>query len=134
MTDRDEQRVKRFLKEQSHEISDNGFTQRVLSRLPERQQTGINTALLNNLWTAGCLLIFTAIWVKSGNWHELPENLHIHIQTLLFQLSATEAYILEKIHSYALNLAWVKNEWWKFGTVLLLFSLLKLHETHRYSR
>ncbi len=111
MTDKDEQLVKKFLKEESHEVSDNGFTQRVLSQLPERQQTGINTALLNSLWTAGCLFVFTVIWLMSENWHELPANLHIYTQTLLIQLSATGANILEKIHTWTLSLTWSKNEW-----------------------
>lgn len=130
MTDKDEQLVKRFLKEQSHGIPDNGFMQRVLSQLPEQQQRGINTTLLNSLWTAGCLLVFTIIWLMSENWHELPANLHTYTQTLF----ATGANILEKIHTRAFSLTWSRNEWWQFGTVLLLFSLLKLHETHRYSR
>ena len=51
VSDIDEQLVRQFFAEQTAEIPDNGFTQRVISRLPRRSEQR-----LNRLWTALCTL------------------------------------------------------------------------------
>lgn len=58
---RDELLVKKFFDENKIEIPDNGFSRRVMRRLPDRMRR------LNRIWTAVCIALGVIMCVKF-NW------------------------------------------------------------------
>lgn len=57
--DRDELLVRKFFDENKIELPDDGFSRRVMRRLPDRARR------LNRIWTAVCLLLGALIAVKN---------------------------------------------------------------------
>ena len=64
VSDIDEQLVRQFFAEQTAEIPDNGFTQRVISRLPRRSEQW-----LNRLWIALCTLAGVILFMAGCGWN-----------------------------------------------------------------
>ena len=52
-----------FQAARSEQIEDNGFTHRVMTRLPERQ------ARLSRLWTVACLVVGLIVFTLIGGWN-----------------------------------------------------------------
>ncbi len=63
MENLEEQLVNQFLHEQTTEIPDNGFSQRVMNALPDNRERR-----LNHLWVALCTLIGVAAFYFGHGW------------------------------------------------------------------
>ena len=57
MKDNDEELIARFFADNRQEIADDGFTRRVMERLPGK------ALWLNRLWTAACMLVGLGLFV-----------------------------------------------------------------------
>ena len=66
MEDKSDILLKQFFAEASQQqIADDGFTERVMARLPERRACGVQC--LARMWTLFCLLVAVGIfWIVSG--------------------------------------------------------------------
>jgi hypothetical protein len=79
------------------QIADNGFTERVVSRLPQR-----DVRKLSHLWTAFCVVVAVALFVMVRGWEAVGYALLMWAnnigatqqQLLLFALSAGVAGLL----------------------------------------
>ena len=63
VTDIDEQLIRKFFAEQTAEIPDNGFTLRVMNRLPGRSEQW-----LNRLWIALCTIVGVVVFFVGRGW------------------------------------------------------------------
>ena len=52
-----------FQAARAEQLPDNGFTHRVMTRLPERQLR------LSKLWTAACIVLGVVVFTLSGGWN-----------------------------------------------------------------
>lgn len=66
----DEKLIERFFSENPVKIDDDGFTRRVMHRLPDRM------VWLNRLWTACCAVILVLVIMKCGLLTWLSGSLH----------------------------------------------------------
>lgn len=53
-----------FLAAREERLADDGFTGRVMARLPQRQER------LSRLWTAACVVAATALFTALGGWQQ----------------------------------------------------------------
>lgn len=60
-------------------VADNGFTQRVMQRLPQRADW------FSRLWTAGCIAVFVVLFVVFRGWELLAVHFEGVLRTLLAQ-------------------------------------------------
>ena len=64
MTQNDEQMLEQFFQEaRQKQVADNGFTEKVMRRVPDR-----SAMRLSHLWTAFCLLACVALFVFGRGW------------------------------------------------------------------
>lgn len=69
--------LRQFFSEAAQQtIADNGFTERVMRRLPSR----INW--FNRLWTAFCIVVFAVLFVVLHGWELLVVQLEVLVRTL----------------------------------------------------
>ena len=61
----EEQLIGRFFAENTVELQDCGFTNRVMRRLPDR------SVCLNRIWTAICLVAAVAVFILTKGWISL---------------------------------------------------------------
>lgn len=94
MEKKDEEMLVRFMHEQKKEVEDNGFSRKVMRRLP--QQHRLANRIFNILCTGVCLLLFY-----------LLDGVAIMFNTMQQLLaSLTEHNLLENISPAALCIAW----------------------------
>lgn len=78
MTNDNDQLLQQFFSEAARqEIADNGFSRRVMSRLPSR----INW--FTRIWTACCVLIAVVLFYVSNGWELLLASLEVLVRTAL---------------------------------------------------
>lgn len=67
MTDKDNIMLEEFFKQAAQQqIEDNGFTERVMQSLPERNY--VMAHRLSHLWTIFCVLVGAALFFVFGGW------------------------------------------------------------------
>jgi hypothetical protein len=77
MDKQNEQLLQQFLSEAAQQtIADNGFTERVMSRLPVR-----NMKLFTRIWTACCILIAAVLFTLFHGWELLFMQLEVLVRT-----------------------------------------------------
>lgn len=79
-----------FMAARNEELPDNGFTQRVMLMLTERERR------LSRLWTAVCVMAATVVFTLIGGWQQVANGIvnvltGMHTTTQLLQLSACAA-------------------------------------------
>ena len=83
--EQDEALLEQFFAAQRIEIEDNGFSQRVMRRLPSR------TSRLNRLWTLLCVVLGLVFFFVVRGWQALADAVTIVLRTLpaqdVFQLT-----------------------------------------------
>ena len=86
MTDNDNRLIEAFFSEAAQQqIEDNGFTQRVMDRLPD---TGVSlTHRLSRLWTLFCVVIGGVLFLVFNGWESLKASLRILFETAVTSLS-----------------------------------------------
>ena len=77
MDKQNEQLLQQFFSEAAQQtIADNGFTERVMSRLPVR-----NMKLFTRIWTACCILIAAVLFTLFHGWELLFMQLEVLVRT-----------------------------------------------------
>ena len=68
-------------------IADDGFTERVMQRLPQTSHvtSHVSTKLFNRLWTAFCIVVFAVLFVAFHGWELLTIQFEVMLQTLAVQ-------------------------------------------------
>ena len=94
MEDKDELLLKDFFKEHRQEIADNGFSRRVMNRLPERR-----VWLLSNVLSVLTAILAVGLFVVNGGVRLLGETLREVFQSITFDatlpsLSQTEPWAI----------------------------------------
>lgn len=83
--EQDEALLEQFFAAQRIDIADNGFSQRVMRRLPSR------TSRLNRLWTLLCVVLGLVFFFVVRGWQALADAVTIVLRTLpaqdVFQLT-----------------------------------------------
>ena len=67
------------------QIADNGFTERVMQRLPQHTSLAARRTLLTRLWTASCIVVFAVLFVVFHGWELLTIQFEVMLQTLSVQ-------------------------------------------------
>ena len=70
------------------QVADNGFTQRVMHRLPKRVDW------FSRLWTAGCIAVFAVLFVVFHGWELLAVHFEVLLRTLLAQSFSVDLSML----------------------------------------
>ena len=65
----DEELIGKFFAEQTFDVADHGFTNRVMHRLPDR------SVRLNKIWTAVCAIAVVAVFILTKGWIPLLGSL-----------------------------------------------------------
>ena len=60
----------------SQQLADDGFSQRVMRRLPQR------TNWYTRLWTLGCIAVFAVLFIVLRGWEVLAVQLEVLLRTL----------------------------------------------------
>lgn len=77
MTDKDNQLIASFFQHAAEEqIADNGFTRRVINRLPA------DTVRQSHLWTLFCVVIAVVLFYVSGVWVDVLINIKVFVANL----------------------------------------------------
>ena len=85
MTDKDNLLIEEFFKRASQQqIEDNGFTERVMKRLPESQQEKAHR--LSLLWTLFCVVLSVVLFFVFGGWEALKAGIMVVLQTVFTSL------------------------------------------------
>ena len=53
-----------FQAARAERLADNGFSRRVVARLPQRQER------LSHIWTAACVVVAVAVFILAGGWQQ----------------------------------------------------------------
>lgn len=74
------------------QLADNGFSHRVMMRLPERQQR------LSQIWTWGCVIVAVAVFIFIGGGQQVAAGIirvlsSVHTTTQLLQLMVCGAVL-----------------------------------------
>lgn len=78
--DRDDILLKAFFQQAAQQqIADEGFTERVMQRLPRSEY---NLRRFNRLWTAFCVAVFAVLFVAFRGWELLAVQLEVLLRTL----------------------------------------------------
>ena len=86
MTEDNDLLLKQFFQEASQQqIADNGFTERVMQRLPQHTSLAARRTLLTRLWTASCIVVFAVLFVVFHGWELLTIQFEVMLQTLSVQ-------------------------------------------------
>ena len=68
----DDQLLKQFFQSAKDvEIADNGFTERVIQRLPKERER-----VLSRLWTTLCIAVFMLLFVVLSGWHTIFNGIY----------------------------------------------------------
>lgn len=74
---KDELLIRKFFKENKADIPDNGFTCRVMKRLPDRTQR------LNRIWTAICIALGVVVATRFDWWNALSSQVKNITETVM---------------------------------------------------
>ena len=78
--------IKQFFQQAAQQqIADNGFTERVMQRLPQHTSLAARRTLLTRLWTASCIVVFAVLFVVFHGWELLTIQFEVMLQTLSVQ-------------------------------------------------
>ena len=78
--------IKQFFQQAAQQqIADNGFTERVMQRLPQHTSLAARRTLLTRLWTASCIVVFAMLFVVFHGWELLTIQFEVMLQTLSVQ-------------------------------------------------
>ena len=94
MTDNNEQLIQDFFAEHMPEIEDNGFTERVMRRLP------VPVRRINRIWTAICAAAGVAAFVLLQGWNDCS-----NIWADIVGYAATCAHSIDIVHMQPLTFA-----------------------------
>ena len=88
MTDKDNLLIEEFFKQAAQQqIEDNGFTEKVMAQIAEReQQTSTATRHLSLLWTWFCVAVALALFFVLGGWESLKASIMVLASTALTSL------------------------------------------------
>jgi len=83
MTEDNELLLKQFFSSAAQQqIADEGFTARVMQRLPQRERLVFNLRWFNRLWTLLCVAVFIAVFIALRGWELLAIHLEVMLRTL----------------------------------------------------
>ena len=86
MTEDNDLLIKQFFQQAAQQqIADNGFTERVMQRLPQHTSLAARRTLLTRLWTASCIVVFAMLFVVFHGWELLTIQFEVMLQTLSVQ-------------------------------------------------
>jgi uncharacterized membrane protein YidH (DUF202 family) len=86
MTEDNDLLIKQFFQQAAQQqIADNGFTERVMQRLPQHTSLAARRTLLTRLWTASCIVVFAVLFVAFHGWELLTIQFEVMLQTLSVQ-------------------------------------------------
>ena len=84
MIDNDERLLQQFFSEAANQkIEDNGFTERVMQRLPAAQNSWLSR--FSTLWTIFCVSVFAVLFVVFRGWELLAVQLEVMLRTMATQ-------------------------------------------------
>ena len=84
MIDNDERLLQQFFSEAAHQkIEDNGFTERVMQRLPVVRRSPLNR--FSRLWTLFCVSVFTVLFIVFHGWELLAVQFEVMLRTMAAQ-------------------------------------------------
>ena len=85
MTDKDNIMIEDFFKQAAQQkIEDNGFTERVMAQITEREQKSVAlTRHLSLLWTLFCVAVALALFFILGGWESLKASIMVLMSTAL---------------------------------------------------
>ena len=88
MTDKDNIMIEDFFKQAAQQqIEDNGFTEKVMAQIAEREQlTSTATRHLSLLWTWFCVAVALALFFVLGGWESLKASIMVLASTALTSL------------------------------------------------
>ena len=93
MTEDNDLLLKQFFQEVAQQqIADNGFTERVMQRLPQHTSLAARRTLLTRLWTASCIVVFAVLFVVFHGWELLTIQFEVMLQTLSVQTGGYRAF------------------------------------------
>jgi hypothetical protein len=80
MDKHDEQLLQQFFSEAAQQtVEDNGFTERVMNRLPKRVKT------YTRLWTAFCILVAAVLFTVFHGWELLLVQIEVFLRTTVVE-------------------------------------------------
>lgn len=86
MTENDDRLIERFFKEASaQQIADDGFTERVMSSLPDARPS--KTRQLSRLWTWFCIFVGGLMFFLLNGWESLKASVLAILNTMFTSLS-----------------------------------------------
>ena len=86
MTEDNDLLLKQFLQEAAQQqIPDNGFTERVMQRLPQRSPLAAHRTLLTRLWNLCCVVVFAILFVLIDGWDLLAVQFEVMLRTMAVQ-------------------------------------------------
>lgn len=79
--------LRQFFSEAAQQtIADDGFTERVMRRLPDMQASQVRhqekALWFSRLWTAFCIVVFAVLFVVLHGWELLAVQLEVMVRTL----------------------------------------------------
>lgn len=80
MTNNDEQRIRQFMQAHKHEIADNGFSRRVMRRLPTQAK------VLSDVLTAICVVLCATLLYVFDGVNVILDSLHSFFQYQMWSL------------------------------------------------
>ena len=80
-------------------IADDGFTERVMQRLPQTSHvtSHVSTKLFNRLWTAFCVLVFALLFVIFNGWELLTIQFEVMLRTLAVESFSVNLQMLAAV-------------------------------------
>ena len=103
-----------FLEASQQEIADNGFSERVMEQLPQRQRSSRIFNVLSHLWTVFCVVFAVVVFVLSQGWNTLVSYIMValsHVEVFIHMLpvysapSAIDVTALAQSHLFEVFLA-----------------------------
>ena len=86
MTEDNDLLLKQFFQESAQQqIPDNGFTERVMQRLPQRSPLAAHRTLLTRLWNLCCVVVFAILFVLIDGWDLLAVQFEVMLRTMAVQ-------------------------------------------------
>ena len=80
-------------------IADDGFTERVMQRLPQTSHvtSHVSTKLFNRLWTAFCILVFAVLFMIFNGWELLTIQFEVMLRTLAVESFSVNLQMLAAV-------------------------------------
>ena len=89
MINNDERLLQQFFSEAAgQQITDNGFTERVMQRIASEHQTqtsNVRQQLFSRLWTPFCIAVFAVLFVVFRGWELLAVQFEVMLRTMATQ-------------------------------------------------